>query len=191
MEACHRDDLAAVCNATHAGLTGTARRPTYRRNKHPGLFRTLCWGGVPASGHVSVDLEGADCCLWVDEVAGDAGTCLAVLRSLAETRECNELFFDRLHYKSAVGVRLRQLASCRLATGTRRGKPRWYVVRIVNFESVMTKLAPVLRERTRPCSSRGERALRDAGHATVGVFPAFFGTMSHTDAGLSPFRRPG
>ena len=147
VEACHRDDLAAVCNATHAGLTGTARRPTYRRNKHPGLFRTLCWGGAPASGYVSVDLEGADDCLWVDEVAGDADTCLAVLRSLAETRECNELFFDRLHYKSAVGVRLRQLASCRLATGTRLGKARWYVVRIVNLESVMTKLAPVLRER--------------------------------------------
>lgn len=146
VEACHRDDLAAVCNATHAGLTGTARRPTYRRNKHPGLFRTLCWGD-PASGYVSVDPEGDGDCLWVDEVAGDAGTCLAVLRSVAETRECNELFFDRLHYQSAVGVALRQMASCRLATGTRLGRARWYVVRIVNLESVMTKLAPVLRER--------------------------------------------
>ena len=143
----HRDDLATVCNATHAGLTGTARRPTYRRNKHPGLFRTLCWGGAPASGYVSVDLEGADDCLWVDEVAGDAGTCLAVLRSMAEAAECNELFFDRLHYKSAVGLRLRQLPSCRMATGTRLGKARWYVVRIVSLESMMTKLAPVLRER--------------------------------------------
>lgn len=146
VEACHRDDLAAVCNATHAGLTGTARRPTYRRNKHPGLFRTLCWGD-PASGYVSVDPEGDGDCLWADEVAGDAGTCLAVLRSVAETRECSELFFDRLHYKSPVGVRLRQMASCRLATGTRLGRARWYVVRIVNLESVMTKLAPVFRRR--------------------------------------------
>ena len=37
-EAAHRDDLASVFNDSHAGLTASVRRPTYRRNKHPGLL---------------------------------------------------------------------------------------------------------------------------------------------------------
>jgi hypothetical protein len=144
--AAHRDDLAAVYNATHAGLTGTAARPTYRRNKHPGLFKTYFWGDRPA-GYVSVDPGNGT--LWVDEVAGEADACLAVLRSVAQSQGCTELLFDRLHYKSAVGVRLRQLGSCRLSTGTRLGKARWYVAKVVDLKSTMTKLAPMLHARLR------------------------------------------
>ena len=146
--AAHRDELATVYNATHHALTGTVRRPTYRRNKHPGLFTTIYWStdGRPA-GYVSVDPAPAEGCIWVDEVAGDAHTCLAVLRSVAEAEGCSELFFDRLHRKSAVGIRMRQTPSCRIATGTRLGKPRWYLVKIANLKSTMAKLAPVLHER--------------------------------------------
>ena len=61
----------------------------------------------------------------MDEVAGEADTCLAVLRAIAEAEQCTELYFDRLHYKSAVGVRLRQTGSCRLFTGTKSAKARW------------------------------------------------------------------
>ncbi len=147
IDATHRDDLAAICNATQAGLTGTVLRPTYRRNKHPGLFKTYCWGGEKAAGYISVDPDNAT--LWVDEVAGDADACLAALRSVAESQGCTELFFDRLHYKSAVGVRLRQMGSCRLATGVRLGRARWYVAKIMNLESTMTKLAPMLLGRLR------------------------------------------
>ena len=85
--------------------------------------------------------------LWVDEVAGDADTCLAVIRAIAEAWECDEVLFDRLHYKSAAGTKLRQMGSCRLATGTRLGKARWYVVRIVNLASVLGKLGPMLHAR--------------------------------------------
>ena len=35
IDAAHDDGLAAVYNETSRGLTGTARRPTYRRNKAP------------------------------------------------------------------------------------------------------------------------------------------------------------
>ena len=147
IDAVHRDDLAKAYNATHRGLTGTARRPTYRLNKHPGLFKTYCWNaGGDTQGYVSVDPE-SDGCLWVDEVAGDAGTCLAALRSIAGGLGCEELLFDRLHYKSPIGVQLRQMSSCRLATGTRLGKARWYLLKIVDLESTMTKLAPMLHER--------------------------------------------
>ena len=147
IDAVHRDDLATAYNATHSGLTGTVARPTYRLNKHPDLFKTYRWGTEgDTRGYVSVD-PGSDGCLWVDEVAGDAATCLAALRSIAGGLGCEELLFDRLHYKSPVGVRLRQMSSCRLATGTRLGKARWYLVKIVDLKSTMTKLAPMLHER--------------------------------------------
>ena len=147
LEAVHRDDLAAVFNDSHATLTGSVRRPTYRRNKHPGLFTIHAWkrGNGSAAGYVSVDA--GDDTLWVDEVAGDPDVCLSVIRSIADASGCDEILFDRLHYKSAVGVKLRQMGSCRLATGTRLGKARWYVVRIVNLASLLAKLAPMLHDR--------------------------------------------
>lgn len=221
LAAVHRDDLAAAFNGSHATLTGTVRRPTYRRNKHPGLFIAHVWNGHKetdgsATGYVSVSpdrrftlpssdvsrLDAGDACvlleapdwpadvqladpvlevldagrrwrlrsnstrvlatrlgnelecivandapLWVDEVAGEADTCLAVIRAIAEAWECDEVLFDRLHYKSAVGTKLRQMGSCRLATGTRLGKARWYVVRIVNLASLIGKLGPMLHAR--------------------------------------------
>jgi len=221
IEAVHRDDLAAAFNDSHETLTGTVRRPTYRRNKHPGLFIAHAWNGQgetggSAVGYVTVspdrrftlpitdvsrldagdadvllespdwpddvlladpvldvldagcrwrlrsnstrivatclgnELEcvvGNDAPLWVDEIAGDADTCLGVIRAIAEAWEYEEVLFDRLHYKSAVGTKLRQMGSCRLATGTRLGKARWYVVRIVNLASVLGKLGPMLHAR--------------------------------------------
>ena len=148
IDAMHRDDLAAAYNATHCELTGTVRRPTYRQNKHPGLFKLYRWNaGGDTIGYVSVDPEPSNGCLWVDEVAGDAGECLTVLRSIASNLGCDELLFDRPHYRSAVGVMLRQLSSCRLATGTRLGKARWYLIRIVDLKSTMTRLASTLRRR--------------------------------------------
>ncbi|MDE0176983.1 MAG: RNA polymerase sigma factor, partial [Gammaproteobacteria bacterium] len=182
VEAVHRNDLAAAFNDSHATLTGTVRRPTYRRNKHPDLFIAHAWNGQrekggSAEGYVSVspnrrftlpsgdvsrldagdalalletpdwpddvrladpvlDVLDAGCrwrlrsnstrivvtCLsdalecvvandahlWVDEVAGDSDICLAVIRAIAEAWECDEVLFDRLHYKSAVGTKLRQ-----------------------------------------------------------------------------------
>ena len=148
-EATHRDDLAAVYNATTRRLTGTVRRPIYRRNKHPGHFSTYSWRGADGgtAGYVSGSPGPGEACFWVDEVAGEADTCLAVLRAIAEAEQCTELYFDRLHYKSAVGVRLRQTGSCRLFTGTKSAKARWYVARIVNLKSLVTKLAPMLHER--------------------------------------------
>ena len=150
LEAVHRDDLAAVFNDSHATLTGSVRRPTYRRNKHPGLFTVHAWKGTDgngsAVGYVSVD-TGDDAPLWVDEVAGDPDVCLSVIRSIADASGCDEILFDRLHYKSAVGTKLRQMGSCRMATGTRLGQARWYVVRIVNLGSLLRKLGPMLHQR--------------------------------------------
>lgn len=81
---------------------------------------------------------------WVDEVAGDPERCLQALAQVARHWHCTELFFDRLHYKSGVGKRLRQLISCRIHTGTFSRSARSYVLRIINLPSLFAKLAPEL-----------------------------------------------
>ena len=50
----HRKDLGDLYNRHAEGLTGTAVRPTFLRNKHPGVFTTWYWtdGGEPI-GYVS------------------------------------------------------------------------------------------------------------------------------------------
>lgn len=157
VESTHREELAAVYNASSSGLTGTVRRPTYRRNKHPGEFSTYMWRNSDGkiAGYISGGPGPAEGCFWVDEVAGDAETCLATLRSVADAEKCTECYFDRLHYKSAVGTLLRQRGSCRLFTGIRNGRARWYVAKIVNLKSLMNKLAPLLSERLQATGFEG------------------------------------
>lgn len=84
---------------------------------------------------------------WVDELAGDPDSCLQVLGMLTRQWQCEEIFFDRLHYKSGVGKRLRQMISCRIHTGTFGRSHRSYVVRIIDLASLFTKLAPELTKR--------------------------------------------
>ena len=54
----HRDDRAVCFNRTYADATGSVVRPTYRLDKHPGLFMGFGWGD-PAhdGGYVSVDAD--------------------------------------------------------------------------------------------------------------------------------------
>ena len=155
-EPVHRDDLAALYNREHEGLTGTAVRPTYLRNKHPGELAGYLWrgpDGAPA-GYVVVGREGTagwrnpallganhrgfERLLWHDESAGDPETRLRVLGQLARRMGCPEVAFDRLHALSPLGRRLRQ-GRCRIEQEYRR-----YVVRIVNLQTLFEKLAPGL-----------------------------------------------
>jgi RNA polymerase sigma factor (sigma-70 family) len=158
-EPVHRDDLAALYNREHEGLTGTAVRPTYLRNKHPGEQAGYLWrgpDGAPA-GYVVVGPDGTagwrnaallgdnhrgfERLLWHDESAGDPEARLGALGQLARRWGCPEVAFDRLHYLSPLGRRLRR-GRCRIEQEYRR-----YVVRVVNLRTLFEKLAPELGRR--------------------------------------------
>ena len=79
---------------------------------------------------------------WVDESAGNPEQILRVLGILTRQAGCDEVTFDRLHYKSALGRRLRQMFSCRIDV-----RNRSYMVRIINLQSLFEKLAPELSRR--------------------------------------------
>ncbi len=158
-EPVHREDLAALYNREHEGLTGTAVRPTYLRNKHPGELAGYLWrgqDGAPA-GYVVVgsaatagwrnpallggNHRGFERLLWHDESAGDPEARLGALGQLARRLGCPEVAFDRLHSLSPLGRRLRR-GRCRIEQEYRR-----YVVRIVNLHTLFEKLAPELSRR--------------------------------------------
>lgn len=173
-EPVHREELAALYNREHEGLTGTTVRPTYLRNKHPGELAGYLWrrpDGTPR-GYVVVgrastsgwrnpallgrNHRGFDTLLWHDESAGDPEERLRVLGQLARRLGCAEIAFDRLHYLSPLGRRLRRMR-CRIEQEYRR-----YVVRIVNLASLFEKLAPELARRL-------EGSPLDAWSGTLGV----------------------
>ena len=79
---------------------------------------------------------------WVDESDGNPEQILRVLGMLTRQAGCDEVTFDRLHYKSALGRRLRQIFSCRIDV-----RNRSYMVRIINLHSLFEKLAPELSRR--------------------------------------------
>jgi hypothetical protein len=158
-EPVHRDDLAALYNREHEGLTGTTVRPTYLRNKHPGEQAGYLWrgpDGAPA-GYVVVGPDGTagwrnkallgdnhrgfERLLWHDESAGDPEARLGALGQLARRWGCPEVAFDRLHSLSPLGRRLRR-GRVRIEQEYRR-----YVVRVVNLPSLFEKLAPELGRR--------------------------------------------
>ncbi|MDQ3701290.1 MAG: GNAT family N-acetyltransferase [Chloroflexota bacterium] len=173
-EPVHHEELAALYNREQEGLTGTTVRPTYLRNKHPGELAGYLWrrpdGG--ARGYVVVgractsgwrnpallgrNHRGFDTLLWHDESAGDPEERLQVLGQLARRLGCAEVAFDRLHYLSPLGRRLRQMR-CRIEQ-----EYRHYVVRIVNLSSLFEKLAPELARRL-------EGSPLDAWSGTLGI----------------------
>ena len=86
---------------------------------------------------------------WVDESAGDPVRRLQALGALARQYRCDSVYFDRLHYKSALGKRLRRMRTCQIqpdSHGGLRGSTI-YVVRIVNLYSLCQNLAPELSHR--------------------------------------------
>ncbi len=125
-EPVHREDLAALYDAEHSGLTGTVKRPTYLANKEPSGFHGRLWSDHitgPVAGYVSYAVveswtnrlmlgpahRGYGPLMWHDESAGDPTARLAVLAALAREHGCSEIAFDRLHPRGRLADQIRRL----------------------------------------------------------------------------------
>jgi RNA polymerase sigma-70 factor (ECF subfamily) len=157
-EPAHRDDLAVLCDAEHAGLTGTVVRPTYLANKEPGGFDGRLWtdpGTGSVAGYVSYATveswtnrlmlgpahRGYDQLLWHDESAGDPDTRLAALAALAREHDCSEVAFDRLHPRSRLADQLRRLPH-RIEQGYRQ-----YGTTVLSLDTTIRSVRTTLDER--------------------------------------------
>ena len=140
----HRDDLAALYNRTHAGLTGTAVRPTYLRRDRD--WQGHLWtdaSGVPAGYLFTRNDRGF---FGVHDCAGEADGLLRAAARIARREGHREVRFLGLHYDSELARRLRR-GTCRLEQEyNRSGGP---MVRTVNLASSLEKLTGELSARLR------------------------------------------
>ncbi len=87
-------DLDRLYNRQNRGLTGTAVRPTYRRNRWPKTWKAWCWrAGRSTAGYVIVNaLEDA---LELVDHAGEADQVLAAAAHLAAEAGFRKMRFPR------------------------------------------------------------------------------------------------
>lgn len=158
-------EIAELYNRDNDQVTGTAVRPTFRKNKHPNTGPSFYWtdeagklAGYVFGGFPSGENER----LGVEETAGDPETCLRILKKLALECNASEIWFIRLPYQSRMGRYLRSLDRRELLCDNPRGmrlkiqigalRPKGpgtmrYMARIINLRSLFEKLCDALRLR--------------------------------------------
>jgi len=140
------DQVVALYNATHAGLTGTACRPTYRimADGESSGYHGWMDGSGDLAGYVralpSEDQSSLQCL----EAAGDPVKGLAVLNDLMEAGEFDRLEFFTLHHDHPILQDLRRSACLVenryfLDTGWR--------VKVINLKSCLEALTPLFEVR--------------------------------------------
>ncbi len=143
----HPEDLAALYNHHHAGLTGTAVKPAYRHFKWPGHFQGWYWmdaQGNKAGYLIGGNYRGRHDVFEVKDAAGDPKQILGVAGQLARHGDYEQVEFERLHARSALSRLLRRLDSREINTYRRS---QHFMIRIVNLHGLLTKLGSELARR--------------------------------------------
>lgn len=140
----HRDDLARLYNREHAGLTGTAVRPTFRLCPRSDRWTGYLWTGKGnrPTGYVIVgEYRGRFECV---ETAGDVEQSLRVVARLARRKGHREVRFPAAHHNHPLSRRLRW-GTCRVETQHLRSGGA--MVRTVNLRNTLERIAPELSRR--------------------------------------------
>lgn len=150
----HRRDLAAIYNREHAGLTGTAVRPTFRACARTNRWEGHRWtdGRGRTAGYVFLtrDPDRIVC----QEAGGDPEQVLRALRAVARRRGAREVRFDVPHDASRLARRLRQ-ANARAEY--RYNPAGGAMVRLVNLRGTLDKMAGELSRRLAASAMRDWR----------------------------------
>ncbi|MCE5278941.1 MAG: GNAT family N-acetyltransferase [Planctomycetaceae bacterium] len=159
-----RDAFDRLYNRYHAGLTGTAVRPTFRGPMLQWGHKHFAW---PVRGRGAPTLDGYIICSFggqdvnVAEFAGDTEQVLRALRLLADQNGCKKINFMCLHHDSDLCRRIRRVSCNCSTTYTRNGGE---MVAMVNLESTMSKLTGELSRRLKHselAAWRGELLIED------------------------------
>jgi hypothetical protein len=139
-------EMDALYNQTHAAFTGTAIRPTYY-NKHPADLFVYAWrdsaGKLAGYLRAAPDEEEPKTLLCL-EAAGDPRQALAVLGDLFKRGEYEKVACFTLPHQHPLLQYLRK-GSC-IAENRYFDISGWRV-RIINLESTLQKLLPLLEKR--------------------------------------------
>ena len=146
-------EFARLYNRRSAGLTGTAIRPTYVRNRHKDL-RGLCWRDAGGRLAGFVLLRPSPGKMELFDSAGDAECILRVLGRVARREKLREISLPNLHHDSDL-ARLLRRGDCRLELSYHRsGGP---MVRTLDLRRTLERLSGELTRRLRASPASGWR----------------------------------
>jgi len=158
-----RADIEAIYAREHAGLTGTAVRPTYgKRGRGWHKWQGYRWedGRGRTVGYVMTNVR--DQVLECYEVGGDADEALRVLAMLTRKLGCRELKFVDVHQETPIIKKLRR-GDCTTTINSRlNGGP---MIRTINLTTSLTKMCGELSRRLRAshvAGWRGKSLIADA-----------------------------
>jgi hypothetical protein len=140
------DDIA---NRSNAGLTGTAVRPTYRRNRRPDDWACYRWqtmGGALA-GYVIVAFDDRTCSL-IDS-GGDPEEVLSACAQLTKRRGCYELKIRNLHRRHPLYDALWSVPFQREEHHNPSGGG---MIRVANLQAALKSIEKTLTRRLRESS---------------------------------------
>ncbi len=149
------DELSALYNESHQAFTGTAVRPTYRTDKG-GELKAYGWhdGAGRLAGYVravpSQDKKTLRCL----EAAGDPEQSLAVLAELFKAGAYEALTFFTLPHEHPL-LRLLRRGACLVET--QYFDQTGWRVRLVNLQSTLEKIRPLLEKRLQRSGLAGWR----------------------------------
>ena len=158
----HRDDIARSYEREHAGMTGTAIRPTYLQEPHPGRFDGRLWTDAKGGTVGYVVTRPAGGSLECVEAGGDVEACLCVVGGLARKAGAGEVRFATFPYASGIARRLRD-GNCREERYHRRRGG--CMVLTIRLASALEKMRGELSRRLRGSHMagwRGRLAIADA-----------------------------
>ena len=139
-------DMDALYNQTHANFSATAIRPTFY-NRHPADMGVYAWRAVDGAlvGYVrALPAEEDPKTLLCLEAAGDPYLCLAVLADLFQRGEYEKLACFTLPHLHPLLQFLRK-GAC--SVEDRYFDISGWRVRLINLQSTLQKLIPLLEER--------------------------------------------
>jgi predicted N-acetyltransferase YhbS len=131
-------ELAHLYNSENEGVTGTYVRPTYRLNRRPKQHTIFTFeNGYAMCGRQGDTMQVGDC-------AGDPATILEIARQRAVAEVCPKIEFVFVPPRSRMGEFLQTLTHRRIIHREAAGGP---MMKIVNLQSTIEKIAPVLSRR--------------------------------------------
>ncbi len=150
-------------NRTHARLTGTAVRPTYRRSWADTPYRSWRWADVRGRmlGYVRCRPRQGEKVLSCCEVAGDTDTALAAVAKLARRDGSHRVRFASIPFDHPLAVRLRR-GTCDMEIKYRRCGSA--MARTLNLAGCLHKMGGELSARLKAspyAGWRGHLAIRD------------------------------
>ena len=142
--------LDTIANRTNSGLTGTAIRPTYRRNRRPDEWLCFRWQTGTAGGYVVVEQHDQRCSLI--DCGGKPEDILSACTQLIKRFNCTELSIPELHQRHALFNVLRDVRYRREEFNSPTGGA---MITITNLQVALESIRKTLMRRLRESSFSG------------------------------------